>query len=274
MTTFWKRHNPRIAKILATEGVPEHWRTRDWYVDIEGLEDVNGAAEALKRAFSQASLGDVHVVGRVVRCSVSRKNAIYSVLLARETLRDLGVPQSALIRDGFPTPTVAKRIYAIDRKSNLEKIGKASRTKPSRGDVFAYSFDKRRYHWGLVLRNDVTGVWAEAVLLVCFFKAATDTLKPPAELSANGLLLPPLFVDDGCWKQGLFVTVENREVGPEHTADLCFEVKGALPGVPTMYVDDYGDRRARAAVCGSWAVSPWTSIDAELSMAHGVPLLA
>lgn len=243
MNEFWTRHNRRIGKLIDQDGAPT-WRVRDWFVNAEGVTDPEGVATILSKRFEETHLGEVlGVAGNVVRCATAKGCALYAALLIKETLRDCKVPASSLIREGFPVPTIAHRIYKIERDANLEAIGPKNKKHPAVGDVFAYSFDRASYFWGQVVRNDVTHQLG-ATLVARFYRHESKGIDTVPMLDPNELITDPLVIDSGCWKRGLFVTVANQPVS------------GA----------------ADVVASGGWMT--WESVDAELSIRHGVPLLA
>jgi len=247
MNEFWARHNRRIGKMLDQDGRPENWRTRNWYVDIERLEAPATVAAILKQRLAETYLGEIVSEGdAAIRCATSTACALYTVLLIREVLRDCRVSNETFLREGFPTPKVAMRVYRSDREVNLLSIGKKSkRVKlPSVGDLFAYTFDATVFYWGQVTRNDIEHQLG-ATIAVGFLKDGTPSMDAPPRLGGQALLREQLLIDDGCWKRGLFVTVTNETV------------RDHLDALP---------------LGTGWMT--WESVDAELSAAHDVPLLA
>ena len=231
MNEFWSRHNRRIGKLIDKDGQPATWQVRDWNVSVEGLKDAGEVAAVVRQRFAETFLGDVTAVTTAeFHCSTSRACSLYAVLLLRETLRQCEVPHTALIRQGFPVPTTAHRIYKIDRDSNLEVVGPKTKKKPVVGDVFFYSFDRTTYFWGQVVRDDVTHQLG-ATLCALFFKGESSSTDAVPSLDFDDLLTEPLLIDNECWKRGLFATVSNHPVSDVSKWDTAT----VLPNCRTTY---------------------------------------
>ena len=109
---------------------------------------------------------------------------------------------------------------------NLQVL-KRSRKKPEVGDVFAMLPSDGEYLYGMVM--DLRSPWndggrAEFVAaLVYIFRARSSEMLEIPTLSANDLLVGPMFTNNRPWTLGFAQTVESRSIGAaDEVANLTF----------------------------------------------------
>lgn len=256
-----------MLKRIAKQGVPQEWLERDWLIEIERA-DVDGETQrVLAKTLQESALGEMTSGTTVV---TSRKAALWAQLLVIDVLRSRGASHQAVVRSGFPTPKVAMAVYPSTRKSNLLKVAK--RDTPEEGELFGYSFDSERFWWGVVAAKNLAKPLGDGLILLYFLRQSTPAPTSPEGVDIRDLFIPPLLTDDGCWKRGLFVRGRGLEDGETIPSEHCFEQKGLLDG-RLRYVNQNGEPCQRRTPVGTWAVSSWSSVDAELSAVHDVPLL-
>lgn len=265
-TGFWKRMNPRLAKQLAASGVPAAWRERDGYIDV--LVPLEPAVlSQLHNALRVSCLGEAIESDHHVRCVFADQNRAWAVQLVIEELRRAEVPRDALLRVGISQgPGRLVRVFDGPDKTNLRKVGKPSQLRPHAGDVFAYSFDKRGYHFGIVLRD-----MPDDKVLVAFPRGTSPTTAPVAPPTLGNELVAPMVVDDQLWRRGIFANVSQMEIRAKDLDRYCMELRG--PDAPPKYLSLDGNPTTHRVVVDP-GFSPWLSVDNALSEAHGIPLLS
>jgi hypothetical protein len=264
---FWSKRNPAMLKRLATQGVPQEWLERDWLIAIERAEVDKETRKELEKTLAEAQLGEMASHNTVL---TSRKAAHWAQVLVIDVLRFREVPKDTIVRSGFPNPTTAMAVYPPTRKSNLLKI--AARSTPNEHELFAYSFDSQTFWWGVVAAMNTAEPLGDGLLLLYFLRTSTPEHSSPELVDTRDLLIPPLLTDDSCWKRGLFARGRKLQAGETIPPTHCFEQRSLFGGRVT-YVDQNGEPCERSLPVGNWAIMSWSSVDAELSVAHDIPLL-
>lgn len=154
--------------------------------------------------------------------------------------------------------------------TNLRLI-KRSRHVPARGDIFVMQLPTGKFLFGRVIlaeppRDSAPG---PSTNLIYIYSSQSDLKKPDhQQLTANKLLLPPIWTNRVGWSKGVFETVENE---PLRKDDLlrqhCF--RDSPRG---LYLDEAGRKLpSRVEPCGEWGLVSYRWIDDHVSDAIGIP---
>jgi hypothetical protein len=148
------------------------------------------------------------------------------------------------------------------------RLIKKSRTPPTVGDIFIYKPDETRNAFGCVVRDDADGAVGKPCMILYFFAIETASPSPPAALSPQSLLIPPVIHDNTMWREGVFATVEHRSL---RKADVlrrhCF-----LERFPKlMYLDEHRRPTAPSEPCGEAGCPSPFLLDLRLCDAWGEP---
>lgn len=156
-------------------------------------------------------------------------------------------------------------------QTNLRVI-KASRKKPERGDVFAMQIPDGTYIFGRVIRANLAPPQAPMpeAYLIYVYQVQSETLVAPMEaLGPDGLLLPPVFINQMPWVKGFFHTVTSPTVSPADLLDRhCF-----WDGLRDVHIDE--NQRVvtspSSRLCGEWSLMSYRWLDDQISDALGIP---
>ena len=154
--------------------------------------------------------------------------------------------------------------------TNLQPI-KRSRHVPARGDIFVMQLPTGKYLFGRVTlaeppRESAPG---PSTNLIYIYACQSDTKTPDyRQLTADRLLLPPIWTNRLGWTRGVFQTIENQSLQqhdllPQH----CFR-----DSVRGICLDEMGRKLSfRVEPCGEWGLVSYRWIDDHISDAIGIP---
>jgi len=159
-----------------------------------------------------------------------------------------------------------KRTRQLTAPTNLQVL-KPSRKRLHAGDVFVLQPDER-YLFGRVINTNASAGWLGCILIYVFrVRGTTKELPPRSELSPDKLLVPPIMTFRLMWSRGYFETIaemplELGDVLKQH----CFRSYGG------KYYDELSNELpGPVEPIGVWGLSPYRSIDDEVSDALGIP---
>jgi Immunity protein 26 len=155
--------------------------------------------------------------------------------------------------------------------TNLQVL-KPTRKKPQRGDIFVMQVPDDTYLFGRVIDADIMDPQRAPMpgsYLIYVYDTKSQSRRPDlADLTPDGLLLPPVFINKMPWTRGYFETVENATLGP---ADLLPRVS-YWDAARARFVDQDGNALPREVQpCGDWALSSYRWLDDQISDALGIP---
>ena len=151
--------------------------------------------------------------------------------------------------------------------TNLQRL-RPSRKRLIPGDIFALRPPGDTYLFGRVVRTDAICL-APGAILIYVYRTGSPTMCPPAVLSREELLIPPILINRLPWSRGYFETVENRPLREDAYERHCFrtfngqfydeyrnELRKPIPGVPI----------------GDAGLHSYRTVDDAVSEVLGIPL--
>ncbi len=144
---------------------------------------------------------------------------------------------------------------------------KASRRRPTPGDVFVMNLVNGRYLYGRVILADRPRNVAPmpGSNLIQVYDTLTDEPVLDAPLGPERLLIAPLFINRLPWTVGLFATIASRPLlETDRLRRYCFRRwTGA-------FLDENGDQLAqRSEPCGEWSLASYGVLDSAIGEALG-----
>ena len=156
---------------------------------------------------------------------------------------------------------------------NMRELNK-SRKVPREGDIFALQVIDGEFLFGRVINTKTRIGNFDDVIMVYIYDVLSNTKHDVPILDKRQLLIPPLGTNRQPWYKGYFETIVR---GPLAIDDIlerhCFEDISPVDSRVTGYYDEqYNRLKKRTDPCGVFGLAGYTSIDADISKALGLPL--
>lgn len=148
------------------------------------------------------------------------------------------------------------------------RVLRPSRERLAPGDVFALSPQKDRYLFGRVVRTDAICLGPGAILIY-LYRAESPTTTPPAVLSHEELLTPPILINRLPWSRGYFETIENRPASDDVYPRHCFRDSRG------RFFDEFRNELkepSRGVPVGDAGLHSLRTVDDIVSKTLGIPL--
>ena len=144
------------------------------------------------------------------------------------------------------------------------KTLRKSRKDPVEGDVFTYTFDRKRYYWGRVVRTGARVGPFPNCLLLYFFAAPSGSPDEVPQLRKEDLAVPPLLTNKRPWTMGYFVTAAHFDITEaDRFSRHCFK----HPVSGKVYDEDGIEVADGCKPLGSYLLHSYQTIADELARA-------
>jgi hypothetical protein len=155
-------------------------------------------------------------------------------------------------------------------QTNLQPF-RRSRHVPARGDTFVMQLPSRQYLFGRVILAEPPEESAPgpSTNLVYIYTCQSSTKTPDyRQLTADRLLLPPIWTNRLGWTRGIFQTIDNQPLRKhDFLAQHCFR-----DSFRAIYLDERGRKLpSRVEPRGEWGLVSYRWIDDHVSDALGIP---
>lgn len=156
-------------------------------------------------------------------------------------------------------------------------VRKRSRKKPVEGDLFTCTLSDGMHLWGRVVKTPVVAAWFEGCILVYIYSYRSDdsTLIPvEARQVPSGLLIPPVMIDVGPWRAGVFETVANAPLEEGEVLHAhCFRDIDPSGRFFDEMSNEIEPQSGDEIEVGVFALRSHYTIDYDISRALGLPVV-
>lgn len=158
-----------------------------------------------------------------------------------------------------------ERLLVTNPQTNL-RVLKPSRKKPQPGDIFAMQPADELFLFGQVVLADFYGPMPSSYLIYVYDKRSTTRDPDLRELTPDGLLIPPIFINKMPWTKGYFETVAHRDLATQVLQQHRFrDWNGKVVDENGVTCTDTTD------LVGQYALSSYRWLDDHVSDALGIP---